>query len=849
MFRPVIRPALWLRLWLLVVAGLFPAHGAEPHPSLPKPVIPDCLGVNIHFVDPKPGELEMLAAAGFKWVRVDFVWAGTERKKGEYDFSAYDRLANALAQLHLHAVFVLNYGNPLYADPDDKLPFTSRAHTEEFREAFAKWAVAAMQHLQGRGYLWEMWNEPNVGFGKSADRVANYIALAKATGKALREAGLLGPNREALIGPAASTIDLPFLEACCKAGLLADWDAVSVHPYRRSSPETVEEEYRNLRLLLHRYAPENKQIPIISSECGYSDAWPGLDEELQGAYLVRQFLNDVANDVALSIWYDWHDDGNRPKDEQHHLSLVDEEYRPGRKYVYEPKPAYLAMRALNNGLADFSFNKRLVMEKADGGDHVLLFQNGKDVRVAAWTTRSDGHVIHIPATQGKVTMDTTDGGHARGMANDPVTLDFEPSSHVTILTFAEPNPLLQIAASVTRVPLEMTFEMPGQSPEFRFGFTNHSSGTVLGRIGQKLPEEDHPTLIGNGGTAEKVRSGGVFEAKLKVASRQLSVDGADTLVLGVGVVADAKHIGSPEVAFYQATRLIPADPLTVTRLPDERDAIVVRIENPSGRPWEGTAHVFGAPRGGGGWGKGRPRDTASEEVPLTLPKDVPVVVARIPLRAEQKEGWWRSFHGLYLMPKQGRGAGLPIADGAPVLLDLPNLQVVADGDPKVELKLSHEIEQPPGGPVAQGFASIGIHYEFGAGWKSLRMVNPTWPPPGEKDLLGRPTSLSVWIYGDGQGAVAHTRFVDSSNQFFQAQGPKVDWKGWRQVTFPMRPGPGRKLENWGGADDGQVHYPIELDSILVLENATREPLSGQIYVSAPMLNFAGDQWSPVESRH
>ena len=37
----------------------------------------------------------MIAAAGFKWVRMDLTWAATERVRGEYDSSAYDRLVGA----------------------------------------------------------------------------------------------------------------------------------------------------------------------------------------------------------------------------------------------------------------------------------------------------------------------------------------------------------------------------------------------------------------------------------------------------------------------------------------------------------------------------------------------------------------------------------------------------------------------------------------------------------------------------------------------------------------------------------------------------------------------------------
>src|SRR4030095_10730234 len=114
------------------------SFAGDAHPSLPPPVIPECLGVNIHFTDPKPGEMEMLAAGGFKWVRMDFTWAATEREKGVYDFTAYDRLVAHLDKHKLRALFILDYGNKLY-DPDSASP-----HTDESRAAFARCAAAAV---------------------------------------------------------------------------------------------------------------------------------------------------------------------------------------------------------------------------------------------------------------------------------------------------------------------------------------------------------------------------------------------------------------------------------------------------------------------------------------------------------------------------------------------------------------------------------------------------------------------------------------------------------------------------------------------------------------------------------
>src|SRR5437870_872859 len=122
--------------------------------STNEPTVDQALGVNIHFVDPRPGELKMIADAGFHWVRTDFKWELTERERGQYDFSAYDRLLKQLDAFNIRALFILDYGNPLYTDG-------TSVRTPAAREAFARWAVAAAKHFTGRGVVWELFNEPN----------------------------------------------------------------------------------------------------------------------------------------------------------------------------------------------------------------------------------------------------------------------------------------------------------------------------------------------------------------------------------------------------------------------------------------------------------------------------------------------------------------------------------------------------------------------------------------------------------------------------------------------------------------------------------------------------------------
>src|SRR6059036_395905 len=141
---------------------------------------PQGLGVNIHFTDPQTGEIEMIANAGFRWIRMDFKWDATEKERGRYDFSAYDRLLASLQQHRMQALFILDYGNPLY---DGNAP----PRTAEARQAFTRWAVAAAKHFAGRNIIWETYNEPNIKlFWPPRPSVDEYIALALTVGRAFR---------------------------------------------------------------------------------------------------------------------------------------------------------------------------------------------------------------------------------------------------------------------------------------------------------------------------------------------------------------------------------------------------------------------------------------------------------------------------------------------------------------------------------------------------------------------------------------------------------------------------------------------------------------------------------------
>ena len=373
--------------------------------DLPPLVIPDGVGVNIHFTKGHERDLDRIAAAGFRFVRMDFVWQATEREKGKYDWSAYDALTADLAHGGLRAIYILDYSNPLYEEMIDatnpvtgKREYKSTASPQhpESIAAFARWAGAAAKHFRGHRIIWEIWNEPNIGFWKPKPDVQQYTRLALATCRALRSADPDGT----IIGPASSSFPWDFLKAFFNAGALKYLDAVSVHPYRGRDrgPETARADYDRLRQLIDHYAPASRRgrIPIISGEWGYSSCVKGVSQETQAAYLVRQQLANLLNGVPLSIWYDWVNDGPDPRENEHNFGTV----RPD----LSPKPAYQAVSVMTRELAGFHIVRRL---NAGGeGDYLLLLENQKkQTKIAAWTTGKPDHAtLKLNAESGVVPM-------------------------------------------------------------------------------------------------------------------------------------------------------------------------------------------------------------------------------------------------------------------------------------------------------------------------------------------------------------------------------------------------------------------------------------------------------------
>lgn len=754
---------------------------------LPSPVVPDGLGVNIHFTDAKAGEAEMMADAGFGIIRMDFAWGGIERQKGKYDFSAYDRLMKTLDAHKIRALFILDYGNKLYENGD-------APRTDEGRKAFARWVAASVEHFKGRGILWEMWNEPNLGhFWKPKPNAEDYAKLSIAAGKALRDTA---PG-ELYFGAATSTIDLRFLEESFKNGALEQWDAVSVHPYRQQPPETAAQEYRALRALIRRHAPVGRPFPILSGEWGYSAAWNGYTEERQGKYLPRQWLTNLANDVHTSIWYDWHDDGQDAKEPEHHFGTVAFTYHKDRTPCYDPKPAFNAAKTLITALKGFRFNKRLRV--GDEQNHVMLFSRGEETRLVAWTLAKEPREVALPTGAGRFKATSYLGAESTLQAA-PEGLKITLSDTPQYLVPEQAGDLLRLVAAWERVPLEFWHAAGAAPARVTLRLTNPLAKAITLR----------PTPGAPGGT--------LAAGQTATWTQEVTVTRAVESV-PVRFELDAEGLGR----LAQDSLVVVTNPLRVAALPPDGKQVQVRVENPCGEAFAAVVKLTNLknltcaqPQTKLVFEKGQQEQNATFQASVDAPE------YQYGVRIEDEKG----TELLTLPPVRFRQLG-----GFPKAGEQAHqFRLHPDGDARVQADLKLEAATPAEGVAVAGQGTLKVAYRLGAGWRFLRVAPEDAALKAPWD--GQPKALALWVRGDGAGLSPRMRFVDSTGQTFQPTAEPLGFKGWRCLLFRLD---GKDAGHWGGKNDGVVHPPVHLDTLFLLDNHAQQPVSGEVYVQAPVL--------------
>lgn len=697
---------------LLLAAALLPAPTYRQKFPLPDATVPNGWGVNIHFTKPQPGEMEKMAALGIKWVRMDFFWHHIEKEKGEYDFSDYDILMGHLERHKIRPLFILDYGNDHYEKGAPKSP--------EAQAAFVKFVRAAVSRYRGRGILWEMWNEPNLAmFWQPEPSVDLYSKLAVSVGRAIRETA----PEEWYIGPATSGFDWGFLEGVFKKGVLQWFDAVSVHPYRQTNPETAGPDYARLRALINSHAPRGKTLPILSGEWGYSDIWQGQNPDLKANYVVRQYLSNLASGINLSIYYDWKNDGQDPKEPEHHFGLL--------MHDLAPKPASRQLAFVAEELNGFRYLTDLSQDVTpEPGDEarVLLFGKGEERKLALWSQSGRPHSVRLPLNPARAELKSL---------GEESEIDLTPgrgisvTGSVQILTPKKVDPWLK---GLSLLPGRETVSTAENEAE-----TRKILAAWLERIAKASGER--LTFINGSGASASIGSKVIPplpkspNARLKTALAQVEAEYG----MGEPMHFTAAILGDHSIKVSQSLTIHPAIPIRLQPGPTSNTFF---IDNPTG--WKGQLA------------------TQNGRVDLNGSLTQTLAISR-PIKGR-------------LVLKKGPRivTAAPLLQSAPLWEKPPAFSSVTEGDVKGEVSVSQDPSDP---------GSFSLTSRFPAGW--CYSLLQTEPQPllskGPEDVI----SYGVEVYGDGSGNILRSRFVDSENQTFQPNGQVIDWKGWKLVRFEV----------------------------------------------------------------
>ncbi len=288
------------------------------------------------------------------------IWGNVEPEAGKWTWQALDRQMSYMASNHME------FGGLLLGSvPWDK---SSRGLPVDNLPAWSIYVSEVVKHCRGQVKYWEVWNEPP-NFIARDQTPADYARIVVAAYDAAKAAD---PN--CLVGLAAKSVHVNYLEQVIKAGAKDHFDFITLHPYEVlgtvADSRGTEAVFMNIvptvRKMLAAQNPSRRNVPIIFTELG-SDARKGAEH--QGQALVKAYSMGIAQGVACIQWFEGRDGDSGP------MGLLDNEGTP--------RPAYTALAQMIQHFGQYP--RYLGWVLLNGKDYGFIFQGAKTTVMAAWS--------------------------------------------------------------------------------------------------------------------------------------------------------------------------------------------------------------------------------------------------------------------------------------------------------------------------------------------------------------------------------------------------------------------------------------------------------------------------------
>ncbi len=767
----------------LVLSAASSAQTYRQSFPLGDPTSLDGLSLNLNTLQPTDAQLQQVVDAGFKYVRVDFTWDGIERSKGVYGWAVMDPLMARLQARGLRAMAVLAYSNALYTS-------TGAPNTPGARAGFAAFAKACAARYARRGVIWEIFNEPNLAGWWPNPNPVDYAALANAATAAIRSAS---PD-EWIVGVSTQTPagwNNPYIQSTFDNGVLAhgNLDALAFHPYTKAAPETMAKEWDTARTMIAMSAPDGRSVALIAGEAGYSRDWAGFSESLQATYIVRLILSNLAQGLPFTNVFSY-SDLPTADDWQAHLGIV----AAGTNVPYA---AYNAIKRTTTALKGYRFTKRVTLASAN--DYCLLFSkstDANDCKLVVWTTDA-AHSVSVASSGIPFTSVVLSNGATGSATAVGGVLTMPINREATLFSGTAANPTLGLAAAWGMLPANLTLSTRSDAVS-QLGSLIASPAWTSAPAGTTLKIEDVPSAV-PGYTRP------TYTASLgNLSALTLNSAAVQTVLNSLGGLQDAVNAGRtlklslvlPEGnAVVQQAAVVRKQPLSVLATTPGNWALTLRVENPTGAPFNGTLKASAG--------------TVSASVPVGFVQgetykqiNFPTLTSALIVAGVD--------YDLYDSGGNALDPASPVVDGSGQIVFRASNTVLGAGY-SVAMK---GVATVAGTATASysvanwafltGAAEMDIDYSFGVGSGKYFMVN------GPADLTSQlfaktPASIGMWVYGDNSLNVLRTQFIDGAGQVFQSAYGAIDWTGWKWVSIPIA---GNLASHWGGANDGVVRGKV-----------------------------------------
>ncbi|WP_436525465.1 cellulase family glycosylhydrolase [Actinoplanes sp. HUAS TT8] len=300
--------------------------------------------------------LDDAADLGATWIRADLSWDDIQGDGPDtYRWELFDRVLAAAQKRGLQILPVLAY-TPGWARVSDCGEATCAPADPA---AFARFADAAARRYAPRGlHVWEIWNEPNLGFWKPAPDPSAYARLLQASSRAIRavDAGatlVMGGLVPTGNGPGQVSPEEFITVVLREAGDVVD--AIGYHPYtypHLASDHTLFgtswDRIGKIRDALD--AAGHPDMPLWLTETGAPTGGPGnasdgssginvthVTEERQAAIAADVVTTAATTPLVDAVfWYSDRDLGTDSSTSENFFGL--------RRADGSAKPAYAALR-------------------------------------------------------------------------------------------------------------------------------------------------------------------------------------------------------------------------------------------------------------------------------------------------------------------------------------------------------------------------------------------------------------------------------------------------------------------------------------------------------------------------